>query len=119
MMKQLDLYVAKTVGLTMLLAELGLLGILTIFTFLEQVEDMENNYALVNVTEFVIYSMPRMFYEVIPYSALIGCLTGLGLLANNSEIVVMRAAGVSTWSLSLSAMKPTVLLVLIGLLVGE
>ena len=43
MMKQLDLYVAKTVGLTMLLAELGLLGILTIFTFLEQVEDMENN----------------------------------------------------------------------------
>ena len=118
-MKQLDLYVAKTVGLTMLLAELGLLGILTIFTFLEQVEDMENNYALVNVTEFVIYSMPRMFYEVIPYSALIGCLTGLGLLANNSEIVVMRAAGVSTWSLSLSAMKPTILLVLIGLLVGE
>ena len=74
-MKQLDLYVAKTVGLTMLLAEHGLLGILPIFTILEQVEDMENNYAHVNVTEFVIYSMPRLFYEVIPYSALIESLT--------------------------------------------
>jgi lipopolysaccharide export system permease protein len=118
-MKQLDMYVARTIGMTMLLAELGLLGILTIFTFLEQVEDMENNYALANVIEFVIYSMPRMFYEVIPYSALIGCLAGLGLLANNSEIVVMRAAGISTWSLSISAMKPTIVLVLLGLLVGE
>jgi lipopolysaccharide export system permease protein len=118
-MKQLDIYVAKTVGMTMLMAELGLLGILTIFTFLEQVEDIENNYALVNVIQFVIYSMPRMFYEVIPYSALIGCLAGLGLLANNSEIVVMRAAGISTWSLSASAMKPTIVLVLVGLAVGE
>ena len=57
MMKQLDLYVAKTVGLTMLLAELGLLGILTIFTFLEQVEDMENNYAL--VLSLIHISSPR------------------------------------------------------------
>lgn len=105
--------------MTMLLAVFGLLGILTIFTFLEQIEDMKNNYDVQAVLLFCLYSMPRMFYEVIPYAALIGCLAGLGLLANNSELVVMRAAGVSTWSISFSALKPTLVLVAVGLLVGE
>lgn len=118
-MKKLDSYLARTVTLTMLLAEFGLLGVMTIFTFLEQVEDMKNNYDMHAVIMFCLYSLPRMFYEVIPYSALIGCLAGLGLLANTSELLVMRAAGISTWSISLSAVKPTLLLVILGLLVGE
>lgn len=118
-MKTLDSYLARTITLTMFTAAIALLGVMTIFTFLEQVQDIENNYDLTAVMMFCLYSMPRMFYEVIPYSALIGCLAGLGLLANNSELVVMRAAGVSTWSISLSAVKPTLLLVILGLLVGE
>ena len=118
-MRQIDRYLVTTVGLTMLLAAFGLVGMLTIFTFLEQIEDMRNNYTLVKVGQFVLYSIPRMFYETIPYSALIGCLAGLGLLANNSELVVMRAAGISTWSIALSAIKPALILVLLGLAVGE
>ncbi|HKI74069.1 MAG TPA: LPS export ABC transporter permease LptG [Pseudomonadales bacterium] len=118
-MKRLDSYLARTITMTMLMAEFGLLGIMTIFTFLEQVQDIKNNYDMTAVLMFCLYSMPRMFYEVIPYSALIGCLAGLGMLANNSELIVMRAAGVSTWSICLSAVKPTLLLVILGLLVGE
>ena len=60
-----------------------------------------------------------MFYEIVPYAALIGCLVGLGMLANNSELVVMRAAGISTWNIAWNAMKPALVLVLIGLYVGE
>lgn len=105
--------------MTMLVAEVGLLGIMTIFTFLEQVQDMSNDYNMMGVFMFCIYSVPRMFYQVIPYAALIGCLAGLGLLANNSELIVMRASGVSTWSIAMSAVKPTLLLVVLGMLVGE
>lgn len=118
-MRKLDSYLARTVTVTMLLAEFALLGVMTIFTFLEQVEDMKNNYDMHAVIMFCLYSLPRMFYDVIPYSALIGCLAGLGLLANTSELLVMRAAGISTWSISLSAVKPTLFLVILGLLVGE
>lgn len=118
-MKKLDSYVGRTIAVTMVLAVLGLLGIMTIFTFLEQIDDMKNKYDVSAVVLFCVYSMPRMFYETMPYAALIGCLAGLGLLANNSELLVMRAAGVSTWSISWSALKPTLLLVLFGLLVGE
>lgn len=118
-MSRLDYYLGSTVGLTIIMASLGLVGILGIFTFLEQVEDMQHNYNAPQVLWYVIQSLPRMFYETIPYAALIGCLAGLGALANNSELVVMRAAGVSTWSIALSAMKPALLLVLFGLYIGE
>ena len=76
-MKILDLYLGRTVALMMVVAVLGLVGLLAIFTFLEQIEDIGNNYTLFNVGRFVLYSLPRMFYEIIPYSALIGCLAGL------------------------------------------
>jgi lipopolysaccharide export system permease protein len=118
-MKQLDIYVGKTVGLTMLLAVFGIVGMLAIFTFIEQMEDVRNNYTLLNVGRFVMYSLPRMFYGAIPYTALIGCIAGLGLLANSSELIVMRAAGISTWSIAWSAIKPALLLVAVGLFVGE
>jgi lipopolysaccharide export system permease protein len=117
--KRLDYYLGSTVGITIVMASFGLVGILSIFTFLEQIEDMRHNYTAAKVLLYVVQSVPRMFYETIPYSALIGCLAGLGSLANNSELIVMRASGVSTWSISTSAMKPALLLVAVGLYIGE
>jgi lipopolysaccharide export system permease protein len=118
-MRRLDLYLGSTVGVMIIAASLGLVGILGIFTFLEQVEEIRQDYDTAAVFVYVMLSIPRMFYETIPYAALIGCLAGLGALANNSELVVMRAAGVSTWSIALSAMKPALVFVLLGLYVGE
>lgn len=118
-MKRIDYYLGSTVGLTILLASAGLVGILGIFTFLEQVEDIRYNYTVLKVLLYVFQSLPRIFYETVPYAALIGCLAGLGSLANNSELLIMRAAGVSTWSIAASVMKPALLFVLFALLIGE
>ncbi|MFT7688239.1 MAG: lipopolysaccharide export system permease protein [Candidatus Azotimanducaceae bacterium] len=118
-MKRLDYYIAGTVANTIVLASLGLVSVLCIFTLLEQVEDLENNYQMVDALKYVLYSAPRLFYDTSPVAAMIGCLAGLGLLANNSELLVMRAAGVSTLSISWSAIKPALVLVFAGLYVGE
>lgn len=118
-MRQLDAYIIRTVAMTMVLALVGLVGILSIFTFIEQIEDIRNDYSVGAVIMYCIYSMPRLFYEGIPFAAMIGCLAGLGLLAGNSELLIMRASGVSTWAISFSTMKPVLALVAIGLLVGE
>ena len=118
-MKRIDLYLVQTIATTMLLAIAGLLGILMIFTFLEQIKDVGGNYTAADLLIYVIFSWPRMFCDTIPYAALIGCLAGLGILANNSELIVMRAAGISIWSIALNAMKPTLVLILAGLYVGE
>jgi lipopolysaccharide export system permease protein len=118
-MKQLDLYLGKTVGMMMLMASLGLIGLFVIFTFLEQMEDIENDYTMFMVMNYVVMSIPRIFYETLPYATLIGCLAGLGLLANNSELIVMRSSGISTWQITWATLKPALALVVIGLLVGE
>jgi lipopolysaccharide export system permease protein len=118
-MKQLDRYLGKTVAAAMLLASAGLVGLLVLFTFLEQLQDLKNDYTYLMVIHYVALSIPRMFYETVPYAALIGCLAGLGRLANNSELIVMRSAGVSTWKIALGAMKPALGLVLFSLFIGE
>lgn len=118
-MTRLDLYVGRTVALMILMASAGLIGLFVLFTFLDQMDDLRNDYTITEVSRYVLYSVPRIFYETLPFAALIGCLTGLGLLANNSELIVMRSAGVSTWQVFWSATKPALFLVILGVLVGE
>ena len=102
-----------------LLASAGLISLFVIFTFLDQMSDIEQDYNLIAVIKYVSYSIPRMFYETVPYAALIGSLTGLGILASNSELIIMRTAGISTWQIAIATMKPALAFVIAGLLVGE
>lgn len=118
-MKKLDLYIAQTIALTMVLASFGLIAIFVIFTFLEQMDDIKNDYTIWMVVKFLALSIPRMFYETVPYASLIGCMSGLGVLAGNSELIVMRSAGISTWQIAWAATKPVLLLVVLGIIVGE
>ena len=118
-MTRLDFYIARTVAAMILLASFGLISLFVIFTFLDQMEDLREGYTLTEVMRYVSYSVPRIFYETLPFAALIGCLTGLGLLANNSELIVMRSAGVSTWKIFWSATKPALVLIVFGVLIGE
>jgi lipopolysaccharide export system permease protein len=52
-------------------------------------------------------------------SALIGGLIGIGMLASNSELVVMQAAGLSRLDIIKSVMKTAVLLIFVSMAVGE
>ena len=118
-MAKLDFYIARTVAAMILLASFGLISLFVIFTFLDQMEDLREGYTLTEVMRYVSYSVPRIFHETLPFAALIGCLTGLGLLANNSELIVMRSAGVSTWKIFWSATKPALVLIVFGVVIGE
>lgn len=118
-MKKLDFYISRTVAGMILLASSGLIALFVIFTFLDQMDDLRNEYTMMEVTRYVMYSVPRIFYETLPFAALIGCLAGLGLLANNSELIVMRSSGISTWQIFASASKPALVLIIFGVLIGE
>ena len=118
-MNRIDRYISTTVATAMGLAVIALLGLFVVLTLIEQVQSIVNEYTILNVLRFVLYSLPRMLYEVVPYAALIGCLAGLGLLASSSEILVMRSSGISTFSIAWSVIKPALILAFIGMLVGE
>jgi lipopolysaccharide export system permease protein len=52
-------------------------------------------------------------------SALVGGLIGIGMLASNSELVVMQAAGLSRLNIIKSVMKSALILVIISMAIGE
>ena len=118
-MVKLDRYIGKSV----LLAILGVLGVIlglaSLFAFIDEMKDISATYTLLDAGSFVMLTAPRRVYDMLPMSALIGCLVGLGSLASSSELTIMRAAGVSLGRIVWAVMKPMLLLMIAGVLVGE
>ena len=118
-MRRLDRYIASHVLLA-ILAVLGIIvGLSLLFAFIDELGDVEGQYGLGDAGWSVLLTTPRRGYEMLPMAALIGCLIGLGNLASHSELTVMRAAGVSLRRIVWSVMKPMLLVMVIGLGIGE
>ncbi|UVE46696.1 LPS export ABC transporter permease LptG [Pseudomonas chlororaphis] len=118
-MVKLDRYIGNSVLLA-ILAVLGIiLGLASLFAFIDEMGSVSDNYTVMDVLSFVVMTAPRRLYEMLPMAALIGCLIGLGSLASNSELTIMRAAGVSIGRIVWAVMKPMLFLMLAGVLIGE
>jgi lipopolysaccharide export system permease protein len=118
-MRKLDRYI----GTQVFVAILGVLGIIVglalLFAFIDELGDVDETYSLLDALWYVLLTGPRRLYDMLPMAALIGCLIGLGSLASNSELTIMRAAGVSIGRIVWAVMKPMLVLMLVGLLIGE
>ena len=119
-MKILDNYIAKTVisGAFMVLL---VLGALTAFIdFVSEMDDVgKGQYGMLDAGLFVLLSLPKRLYELFPTAVLIGSLLSLGTLAGNSELTVMRAAGVSIMRIVLSVLRAGLILLIFVALIGE
>ena len=118
-MKKLDRHIGLTVLTAMLVVMVVVVFLDSLFGFMAQLDAMRANYQLPEVLRYMLLTMPKRIYDVIPVAALIGCLSGLGSLANHSELVVMRAAGVSLVRIGWSVMKPAIVLMLLGVFLSE
>jgi lipopolysaccharide export system permease protein len=118
-MVKLDRYIGKSVFIA-ILAVLGIiLGLASLFAFIDEMGDVSDTYTLLDAGSFVALTAPRRLYEMLPMAALIGCLIGLGSLASSSELTIMRAAGVSIGRIVWAVMKPMLVLMIAGVLIGE
>lgn len=116
---KLDRYIGSSVFVA-ILAVLGIiLGLATLFAFIDEMSDVSDTYTLADVLSYVLLTAPRRLYDMLPMAALIGCLIGLGSLASNSELTIMRAAGVSIGRIVWAVMKPMLVLMIVGVLIGE
>ncbi|HTL91925.1 MAG TPA: LPS export ABC transporter permease LptG [Steroidobacteraceae bacterium] len=68
---------------------------------------------------YSLLNLPQQAYELLPITALLGSLLGLGTLARGSELTVMRSTGMSVARLASIAMLAGLLLVLFEVLLGE
>jgi lipopolysaccharide export system permease protein len=114
----------RHIGRSMLIGTALVFGVFTaLFVFIVLVDVLpdygKGHFRLYELLSYVILSQPQKLYEVFPVTVLIGTLLGLSTLAVNSELIAMRAAGVSIARIIGATMKTGLLLAVAVALVGE
>ena len=119
-MKIIDRYIAAVVITATLTALLVVVGLNTFFSLIGQIDAVgDGDYTLLKMLATVVLTIPTSMYELFPVAALLGSLTGMGMLASNSELIAMRASGLSIWRIVLSVMQAGVLMLFVTVLLGE
>jgi LPS export ABC transporter permease LptG len=96
----LDAYVIREFLGIFFLVLAGFVMLILVFTFFELVGDiLRNHIALSLIGEYLVNLMPSMIYQITPLAVLIAALVTFGMLNRNSEIVAMKATGISLYRL--------------------
>jgi lipopolysaccharide export system permease protein len=120
MLTLLDRYIARRVMIATALVLGVLIALMVLFSFIAALPDFgKGSFGLPQLLRYVLFSQPSKLYEIFPVAMLIGALLGLSALAVNSELVAMRAAGVSVWRIVAAAMKVGLMFAVLALAWGE
>lgn len=90
---------------SMIMGSIPILGLLLgLFAFLTLAEELEDvgtgNFEVIDALNVMVLSLPKISLELLPVTSLIGVLVGLGTLANQQELITLRAAGWSNFRLA-------------------
>ena len=119
----LDQYVLRHYFKIVALAFVGMLGIFYIATFIDLSDKLfKGETTAATLLEYFWYATPQYVYYVLPISTLVATLVTIGLITRTSELVVMKACGISlyrvaaplfflgiVWSLVLFGLGETIL----------
>jgi LPS export ABC transporter permease LptG/LPS export ABC transporter permease LptF len=96
----LDEYVVREFLFMFVLALFGFVMLMLVFTFFELIGDiLRNRTPLSIVGEYLINLTPSMLYQIAPLAVLVSVLVTFGVLNRNSEIIAMKATGISIYRL--------------------
>ena len=96
----LDEYVVREFLGTFLLVLSGFVMLMLVFTFFELMGDiLRNHVAITLIGEYLLNLTPFMLYQITPLAVLISVLVTFGVLNRNSEIIAMKACGISLYRL--------------------
>jgi lipopolysaccharide export system permease protein len=119
-MKILSKYIAQHVVVSTCMVLMVLLALYSFMDFVTELDDLgKRNYQMSNIVAYLILTMPNRLYDLLPIAALLGSVMGLGTLASQSELVVMRTSGYSIRDINQSVLVVAMGLMLFALLVGE
>ncbi len=119
-MRIIQRYFTVTLVSTSMIALCVLVALFCIFSLIDQLEETgKGSYGVAQAVTYVLLTMPRLAYELFPIAAVIGSMAALGMMAQHSELAVIRTAGVSKLNLSLVLAKSGLILVAIALIIGE
>ena len=102
MPRLLDLYVAREYLAVLALSIVSLLGIFYISTFIDLVDKLfRGQTTTAMLLRYFYFQTPQFVYYVIPMAVLVASLVTIGVMTKNSELLVMRACGVSLYRTAL------------------
>lgn len=119
-MKLLDRYIGGSVFISTMMAMVVLLSLFAFVNFAGEIEKVgRGSYGLAEAGLYTLLLLPRLAYQLFPIVVLLGAIIGLGMLATHSELLVMRAAGVSLARILGSVMKTGILFLVLMVCLGE
>jgi LPS export ABC transporter permease LptG len=96
----LDEYVVREFLGTFFMVLAGFVMLMLVFTFFELVGDIiRNRIHLSTVGAYLVNLTPSMLYQIAPLAVLIAVLVTFGVLNRNSELIAMKATGISLYRL--------------------
>jgi LPS export ABC transporter permease LptG len=98
----LDLYVAKLYLRILGMTAIGMAGLFYIATFIDLSDKVFKGEAtMMMVLGYLWWETPQFLYYILALAVLLSALVTVGLLTKNSELIVMRACGVSLYRTAL------------------
>lgn len=119
-MRIITRYISKTIITYILLVMLFLFGLQMFIEFTREFPSIgEGSYGLYQVLIYVLLMLPYDVYQLFPMACLLGSVIALGLLASHSELIVMRASGMSLVNIASAVIKAAIVLLVMMVLIGE
>ena len=96
-----------------------IVGLDVVAALVDEMGKIRGDYTITEVFVYVSTTLPGRIYEFVPFAALIGSLISLGQFSSSSELVVMRAAGLTKGQLVWMTLKPIIFIALLSMILGE
>lgn len=119
-MRIIPAYVRNIVISAIFIVTITLVGIESFMEFVNELPDIgKQNYGIFHAILYVLMQLPSDIYQLFPIAGFLGGLIGIGRLANNSELIVMRASGISVIRIAMMVAKTALIILLLISFIGE
>ncbi|MFV2059252.1 MAG: LPS export ABC transporter permease LptG [Gammaproteobacteria bacterium] len=116
----LDKYIRKIVVGNILAVITVLISLFAVISFSGEFSKIgQGNYTILLAVKYTLLKLPTQAYELVPVASLLGVMLGMGGLANRSELIIIRASGVTLNRIAFSVLKAAFIVILLGFLIGE
>ncbi len=119
-MNIIDRYIIKIIlssTVMVLIAILALYSLMALANTLGAVG--RGHFSLYDAFYYTILTTPRRLYDILPFSVLIGTMLGLSALNSSSELIAIRAAGISILRITLAVLKAAMILSIVMFALSE
>ncbi len=116
----LDRYVGRNILVSVVVIAISLTLFTGLITLIDKTRYIgRGSVDFLFVCEYVTYLLPSIFVTFFPVAILLGGVIGLGMMARNSEIVILQGIGLSQLNIAMTCLKTLIPAILVVMAIGE